>query len=314
MKNTSGPSALSPLCARAARALVLNREARLNFPGIFMNLTGHNVGDDGITLEMKDDPTFRNAQGELNWLALGVLVDVALGAVMRGKAGPTMRPATVQLQMQMTGASTRGDVATHAKFVSFSEGSGLRQALTIATIEAGGALIGHASGAFAMFELPPGSTQKAEPWLPQELANAPLGDVDLDKEEMEAVKLCWRAERAATDAHPFVDHFWSGLPKAGAGKSRLAVKVTPHLGNRIGHVHGGVLLGLAARVASAALPESMRLSNISSWFVSPGQGPRLTVRSRVVQQGRSLAVVRTQIVGASGRLVLEATSQHAATD
>jgi acyl-coenzyme A thioesterase PaaI-like protein len=56
----------------------------------------------------------------------------------------------------------------------------------------------------------------------------------------------------------------------------------------------------------------MRLSNISAWFVSPGLGPQLKVRSNVVQQGRNLAVVRTQILGASGKLVLEATSQHAA--
>jgi acyl-coenzyme A thioesterase PaaI-like protein len=89
--------------------------------------------------------------------------------------------------------------------------------------------------------------------------------------------------------------------------------VTPHLGNRVAHVHGGVLLGAAASVASAAVPARMRLSNISSWFVSPGLPPRLEVRSEVLQHGRNLAVVRTQILGASGKLVLETTSQHIAS-
>jgi acyl-coenzyme A thioesterase PaaI-like protein len=70
--------------------------------------------------------------------------------------------------------------------------------------------------------------------------------------------------------------------------------------------------GTAARVAKAALPGNMRVLNISAWFVRPGLGPRLNVRSNVVQQGRDLAVVRTQILGASGKLVLETTSQHAA--
>ena len=64
------------------------------------------------------------------------------------------------------------------------------------------------------------------------------------------------------------------------------------------------------KVANAAAPEDMRLSNISAYFVSPGIGPVLDVHSNVTQQGRSLAIVRTQIIGASGKLVLETTSQH----
>ena len=306
--NTSGFSAL---CRRVARALALNREAKLNFPGIFMNLAGRQVGDGGIELTIAEDPVLRAADGEINWTALGVLVDVALGAVTRVKAGPAMRPATVQLQMQMTGATTRGDVETHAEFISFSEGTGVKHCFSSATVTAGDTLIAHASGAFVMLDLPPGTTQRAHPWVADELLEMPL-DAELDQEEQEAVKACRRAESAASDAHPFIDQFWCGIAKAGEGKAQLTVKVTPHLGNRVGHVHGGVLLGMAAQVASAAAPANMRLSNIAAWFVSPGLGPRLKVRSKVVQQGRNLAVVHTQIVSATGKLVLEVTSQHAA--
>ena len=307
--NTSG---LSALCRRVARALALNRDAKLNFPGIFMNLSGRQVGDGGIKLDIAEDPVLRGADGEINWTALGVLVDVALGAVTRLKAGPAMRPATVQLQMQMTGASTRGDVATHAQFISFSEGTGVKHCFSSATVTAGDTLIAHASGAFVMLDLAPGTTQRAHPWVADELLQMPLDAIDLDQEEQEAVRACKRAESAAGDAHTFIDHFWCGIPKAGEGKAQLTVKVTPHLGNRVGHVHGGVLLGMAAQVASAAVPACMRLSNITAWFVSPGLGPRLKVRSKVVQQGRNLAVVHTQIVSATGKLVLEVTSQHAA--
>ena len=308
-KNTSGPSAL---CTRVARALALNRRAKLNFPGLFMDLSGHQVGDDGIALKIADDPVLRDAAGEINWTALGVLVDVALGAVTRVKAGPAMRPATVQLQMQMTGASTRGDVGTHAQFIAFSEDAGIKQCFSSATITAGEALVAHASGAFVMLDLPPGTTQRAHPWVADELRELPLDPIELDPAELEAVDACRRAESAASDAHPFIERFWCGIAKASEGKARLTVKVTPHLGNRVGHVHGGVLLGMAAQVACAAVPASMRLSNIAAWFVSPGLGPRLTVRSKIVQQGRNLAVVHTQIVSATGKLVLEVTSQHVA--
>lgn len=310
MKNDT--RGLSALCTRVARALALNRHARLNFPGIFMDLSGHQVGDGGIMLKVADDPVLRDAGGEINWTALGVLADVALGAVTRVKAGPGMRPATVHLQLQMTGAATSGDVATHAQFISFSGGSGIRQSFSSATIAAGDTLIAHASGAFVMLELPPGTTQRAHPWVSEELRDIPLDSIELDNDELQAVKACRRAEAAASDAHPFIDHFWCGIPRTGEGKAQLTVKVMAHLGNRVGHVHGGVLLGMAAQVASAAVPAGMRLSNIAAWFVSPGLGPRLKVRSKVVQQGRNLALVRTQILSATGKLVLDVTSQHAA--
>jgi acyl-coenzyme A thioesterase PaaI-like protein len=76
-------------------------------------------------------------------------------------------------------------------------------------------------------------------------------------------------------------------------------------------VHGGMLLGMAVQVAGAAVP-GRALSNISAWFVRPGDGPRLKVRSKVVQQGRTLAVVRTQVTSNEGKLVLVCTSQHIA--
>jgi acyl-coenzyme A thioesterase PaaI-like protein len=149
--------------------------------------------------------------------------------------------------------------------------------------------------------------------LTQGLEPDPLDSITFDANDLEALGSCERAEAAATEALPFIEHFWCGVPEAAVGKAHLSLQVTPHLANRAGHAHGGLLLGTASRVASAALPGSMRLSNISAWFVSPGLRPRLEVHSSVVQQGRNLAVVRTQILGASRKLVLDTTSQHVAT-
>ena len=93
-------------------------------------------------------------------------------------------------------------------------------------------------------------------------------------------------------------------------RSTLRAPVTPHLGNRIGHIQGGLLLGVAMKVAIAAASPRMRLSSISAYFVSPGLAPHIDVQSEVVQSGRSLAVVQTRITGANGKLVLHAASQH----
>lgn len=314
LRMLSRATSISPLYARAERALSLNRKAKLTFPCIFIGLTGREIGNDGLMLECEDDATLRDGKGELSWPVLCVLTDDVLGTLTRMKAGPKLRPATVHLQMQMTGASTRGHVVTQGHFVGFSKGDRVRQSLVTATIKSGETLIGHASGTFALLDLPEGKTQAPRPWPPEGLKPDPLDTLTFDAHEREALERCERAEAAATEAVPFIEHFWCGIPKSTDGKAHLSVKVTPHIGNRVGHVHGGVLLGSAVRVANAAVPRSMRLSNISAWFVSPGLGPRLEVRSSVVQQGRNLAVVHTQIHAASGKLVLETTSQHVARE
>lgn len=310
--NTEQSGAATGLRDRLLRALALNRGARLNFPGVFMGLYGRQVGAEEIELEFDDGALFRDASGEVSLPALCVLLDVALGSVTRLKAGPTMRPATVHLIVQMTGESTREHLVTHARFVSQCTDAAVSQAITSATVTSGDKVVAHASGTFVMLELPPGETQVVLPWVPAEVEATALRASDLDESERETLKSCRRAEAAASDEHPFIDHFWSGVPKGEDGKAQLTAKVTPHLGNRVGHVHGGILLGTAARVAIAAAPAGMRLANISACFVSPGQPPRMKVRSEVLQQSRNFAVVRTRIIGATGKLVLEVTSQHTA--
>jgi acyl-coenzyme A thioesterase PaaI-like protein len=310
MKNpTQGQSAL---CARVERTLALNRKAGLNFPGVFMEVTGRELRHDGLRLEFYDDRLFHDGRGEISWVALGVLADLVLGGVARQQGGTTRRPATVHLALQMSGAPVVGDLVAEARFVGYTARTRTTQALSTGTIRAGETLIAHGSGAFVLLDLAPGAEQVTRLWVPEALAREPLEAVAFDAHEAEAIAVCQRAEAAASRKHPFIEHFWCGIPKKRDGGADLDVEVTAHLGNRVRHAHGGVLLGTAAYVAAAAAHSKARLSNISAYFVSPGLPPRLKVRSRVVQQGRNLAVVRTQIVRPDGKLVLEATTQHAA--
>jgi acyl-coenzyme A thioesterase PaaI-like protein len=299
--------------ARLLHALALNRKARLNFPGMFMGLYGRQTGATDIELEFADDALFRAGSGEVSWAALAVLVDVALGSVTRLEAGPSLRPATVHLILQMTGEPMREHLVAHAHSGGVSTASALPQSLPRATVTSAGKLVAHASGAFVLLPLPRGETQVVLPWVPEEIEAAPLAASELDEDEREVLKSFDRARRVATSERPFIEHFWCGIPKVQEGKAQLSARVTPHIGNRVRHVHGGVLVGAAAQVASAAVPSGMRLSNISAWFVNPGQPPRVKVRSEVLQQSRNFALVRTRITGATGKLVLEATSQHIAS-
>ena len=248
----------------------------------------------------------------MSWVAVGVLADLALGGVTRPSGGPNVRPATVHIALQTSGTPMRGNLAADAQFLMFSERTRAKQALSTATISAGNTVLASCSGAFVMLDLPPGSEQFTRPWLPPGVSDEPPGPVELDDDERKALEACRHAERSATPAHPFVEHFWCGIPVARRDGADLDIEVTPHLGNRIGHVHGGVLFGTVASVASAATRPDMRLSNLSAYFLAPGLPPRLHVRAEVVQQGRSIAVVRSSVRRADGKLVLEAMSQHVA--
>jgi acyl-coenzyme A thioesterase PaaI-like protein len=77
-------------------------------------------------------------------------------------------------------------------------------------------------------------------------------------------------------------------------------------------VQGGIMLGLAAATAGAALPAGWRLAGVSAWYIRPGLGERLRAVSRIVHRGRLTAVVRTQISGGDRRRVLEVVSSHCA--
>jgi hypothetical protein len=84
------------VCARVERALALNRQAGLNFPGVFMEVAGHEKRNDALGLEFYDDPLFYDGRGELSRVAVGVLADRVLGGVTRVQGGTTRRPATVR--------------------------------------------------------------------------------------------------------------------------------------------------------------------------------------------------------------------------
>ncbi len=63
--------------------------------------------------------------------------------------------------------------------------------------------------------------------------------------------------------------------------------------------------------AEAAVPQHPLLTGASAWYISPGEGKAITTRSTLLQNGRNVAVVRTELFNADRRLVLEVVSNHA---
>ena len=119
-----------------------------------------------------------------------------------------------------------------------------------------------------------------------------------------------RVAQAEPGSTSFARELWTPRAQATRGGAVAEVENGPELGNRVGHVQGGLQVALAAICAAAALPADWMLSGVSAWYIRACEGRRLTITSRIVHQGRGTAVVRTRINGRGRRHMFEAVTTH----
>lgn len=307
------PSAADKLIRRQVQlALAANRTPGYHYPGYLLGCHWPRIGEDDLDAAMPDSPLARNVDGTASLAGFCVLLDVALATASRLKIERGARQATVHLHAQFTGAPLRGELKTHARMGGYTTGAEARQSLTTGTVYAGDVPVCHASGTFIQLPPPPGVVLGPLPWQQDAAPPAALRPDELKPDEKEILKACRRSLRRAGNQRAFIEHFWGALPVQTGSGSRCTVKIGPQHGNRVGHVQGGLLLGLAAITACAATPQHPQLSAIASWYISPGQGRALKITSRRFHEGRSFAAVRTEIRNADGTRVLEVVSHHAA--
>lgn len=294
---------------RVLRALHAARTPGFHFTGHFLDFRWPVVTGEGCRVAMPDGPHLRNASGEVDLLALAVFADIALGTAVRVRDRTSARLGTLQLELRFTGAPARGDVEADARLLHVSTDTKLRQRYSSATLFASGRVFAYGSATFVDLATPPDATLGPLPWQRGLDALAESADeATLSNAERDALRRC--DAQLASGADAFVEQFWLGSAPRDA-RSGFEIETGTHTGNRVGHMQGGLLVGAAAWAGSNAAPAGMRLSNIATWFVSPGRGT-LRVRSEVLHGGRSTALVRSVISTQDGQTVLEATSQHVA--
>jgi acyl-coenzyme A thioesterase PaaI-like protein len=309
---TSDP-ALQAIRERVLRGIANNRTPGLHFPGYFLDFEWGEIAIGRASVAIADGPHCHDAHGEVDIIALAILADTVLATSARPSLAPGARLATTHLEMQFTGTPATGRITSDGSLLGFSSGLTLRQALTTAQLYANHEIIAHASGGFAALDPPPGVTMAPLPWQHTELPQTTqVNEDDFEPHEKAIRAACDTALAAATPQAPFIRQFWGGVPRVSARGVSNRVTIGPHLGNRVGHVQGGITLGVAAVNACAAAPATMMLSNIAAWYISPGRGNALRIRSRVLHAGRTVAVVRTEIKSAQGDRVLEAVTHHVA--
>jgi acyl-coenzyme A thioesterase PaaI-like protein len=119
-----------------------------------------------------------------------------------------------------------------------------------------------------------------------------------------------RRMKGSADEASFLRSFWGYRPRKSATGASAEMPNGPHVGNRVGHVQGGISLGLAADTACVALGDEWVLSGMSGWYLSPGEGKALRAKAVIVHQGRMTALVRTQVQGKDRRKVIETMTTH----
>jgi acyl-coenzyme A thioesterase PaaI-like protein len=304
------PSDASRIRRQVLGGLARNRAPGFHFAGHFLDVSFDSATPAQSCVSLASGPHCEEADGQVNLGAVALLADIALADAVRVHLAPDQRLATVGMHLQFTGAPVRGRLDATGFFEGFLDGGAGRQGLSRVALMSGGAKAVFGSGAFMALQPPPGV--KLHPMVRRQRESLPeLAQADLTPEEASILLRADEAIAKASPRHSFIRRFWGQDPRATAGGASCTMENSAHTGNRVGHAQGGLMVGLAATTAMAALPASWMLSGISAWFVSPGEGPAMKARSRVVHHGRLTAVVRTEITGRDRRRVLEAVSTHA---
>jgi len=289
---------------RVLRAIALNRTPGYHFPGNFIDLSFDRVTSGDTRLSYETGPHCSDAHGGTDIGSLALAADFALGTAIRADLDPATRTATVSMTLELIAALPSGRVTAASRCHGLQRNVGHGRVV----LEAAGAEIGYGSGAFMVLKPPPNVTMHPVPHRKRGDPEPPaLAEKDLTPEERRILRRADEAlERSAKAREPFIHHFWGYLPKDGS----CVMPNGPHVGNRVGYVQGGILLGLAAVTAASALSGNWMLNTIAAAFISPGEGPALKAQASVVHHGQRLCVVRTEVLRSDGRRVIEALSTH----
>jgi len=307
----AGTPSLAPEVARVLKALSLQRATPWHLPGYYLGIAYDSVSQDKASLSMDLDSNL-DVHGRPLPVALCILADVALAASIRGEVGFQTRLATVSAKLTFTGrhATQRLIANSHRRFQSDDNAIAVRNSgVTILSSETP---ICFAEGSFAVLERPADRPIQSQPdhhaWNQIEL----LDVNELTTQEGDAYRRAQQTsderanDKAAADRTTFTEAFWGLTPTGQSHAATCDIQCGLHIGNRVGHVQGGVLLGLAITTSLATVKDGWRVLEINANFIRPGTEGTLTATSHIVNTGRNLAVVLCEIKTATGRLVLQA--------
>ena len=294
---------------RVLTALALERTPGFNYSGNYLGVRFVDLTPPRAVIEIDHGLHCEDDAGEADIAGICLLADISMGTAVRHQLSPEQRLATVSMSLQFTGAPRLGPFSGLGEFVQFVDGADSRQGLCRVSVSGAGQLLLFGTGAFMVMKPPPGRTMY--PLVSAVHAGAtPLDEKTLEPAERELLARAEAALARCGGGRGFLRHFWGFVPEATAEGARCTVRNGPHLGNRVGHLQGGLQLGMAIVTAETALPAGWTTAGISAFFIGAGEGAEIRAESQVAHQGRNTAVVRTRIAAVGGRRILDAVTTH----
>ena len=292
------------------RGIALNRQPGFHFPGNFLDVSFDRVARDAARLSLDPGPWCVGKDGQADLGSLTMLADLALAACIRAQLARETRLATVSMHLQFTGAPRSGRLQARGEFQGFFREAAGRLGMSRVAVAGAAGPVCYGTGSFMALSPPKGVTLHPVPLRTRKSPEPRLVlEADLDAAEKEILR---RADDALAAEGSFVENFWGFHPERKKSGAESSLRNGLHIGNRVGHAQGGIQVALAASTAAAALGGNWKLSGISAWYISPGDGKSLRASSKVIHQGRLTAVVRTQLSGKGRRRVLEVVTTHCA--
>ena len=296
---------ISPAVAQVLRGMALNRTPGWNFPGHFLALSFDEVAPHRAELSLDQGPHCEGERGGLALAAACVLADVAMAAALRHEAGFTRRMATVHMSLSFPGLPLRGRVYASSTAQGQSAGTHAAQLFTQVALRAQDGIGCIGTGSFLALGTEGLARMPMHRRTDGPVPAPPLRAADLGAEERRVLQ---RAQEADDGRPGFLHRFWGLLPERADGSgAECALPAGLHVGNRVGHVQGGILLALAAQTCQAAAGPGWALSQVSGWYLAAGLGD-LRAIATPLHSGSRTACMRCETRDGNGRLLMHAVA------
>jgi uncharacterized protein (TIGR00369 family) len=115
-----------------------------------------------------------------------------------------------------------------------------------------------------------------------------------------------------SDIH-FIEHIGARIEESGHGGAVIVLDLKPHLRNRLGVAHGGVVMTMLDVAMARAARSTARQEGdedhgvvtieMKSTFVQAATGDRLVARGHTVHRSASLCFAEAEVHDESGRLI-----------
>ncbi|WP_284336871.1 PaaI family thioesterase [Comamonas sp. NoAH] len=300
-----------PCVQRVLQALHAARVPGWMFPAHFLDIFfASQVSSEGASAQMQIGPHCLNGSGTVSKAAVALLADVTMAAAVRGYAGRSVRIATMSMRLSFAALPAQGELKASASVRMMSVNLALPTAAVAVEIsDAQGQLCCSGEATFAVLENRSGVA--AHPLPTRSTLTGSLSPEALTEDERQIWERALSCEAASADGRSFLEQFWSLLPAAdehvrtACGVS-WPVAVSGYNSNRVGHLQGGVLMGLMSSACASAAPQGMELVDISVQYQAPVQADVVQLKASPARIGRNAAFVNADMESADGRILASA--------